>query len=318
MGRIHRYIIWVLIFCAAAVKGQVQLTLTSDKVESAHVEPFTVKATLRMDTDVKLTSDLPDLLLPPTFDVDIESDTKWQEQPHDVLKVLERSWVIMPFDTGLLVINALSIPYEYFEQADTAYSDELAILVYAEPSETADLYPIKDIERVNPSEYGWLWILIFILLILIVGWLLYKFLRKQKTKPVQSAPIPQAPEINPLKEAITALEEMMAIDYSDENGPDRFFVAFTFILKTYFQHKTAGLAHGWTSEETIRKLAGVLDVDGRYILEQLLQQSDLTKFAGQNHLDAKSVIIATATKWLRRYDNQIGKLDLSKEANSKI
>jgi len=303
--------IMILLFTGGSLYGQVQVTIKSDKEAFMHAETFSIQAVIRMDHDVIPDIQLPDLQLSYEFDMEVIEVSDWEEKPHDALKVFERSWKIMPFDTGRVDIGPLVLPYQYFGQQDTAYSEVITVYIEAAIADHPDdFYPIKDIERVKIPSYQWIWMLFGLLLGMLIVWISWKWLKRKQSKPVIPN-TPAVPEIHPLRKALASLEALTIQDHSGATGPEVFFTELTYILKEYIQGKTAAPAHRWTSEETLHYLQKALDRDGKLVLQQILQQSDLAKFALQiDYIAEKQRIILSTSRWMKRYDSALGKLDI--------
>ncbi len=191
--------------------------------------------------------------------------------------LLEQRFLITSFDTGYVTIPALPI---YFEDAfglrDTAYTNELLLTVKgAVVSAEDDILPIKPImeEPRNLSDYWWVFLFLLVVA-LVLGYREYR--RRQNAVAPPPPPPPPAHE-----RALAQLDALEAQALWQNGRTEAYYVELTRVLRRYLEDRFRIPALEQTTRQItgeLRERAG-LDQDQREELSELLQLSDLVKFA---------------------------------------
>ena len=192
-------------------------------------------------------------------------------------RLLEQRLLITSFDTGYVSIPPLPITFtDAMGLADTVYTDDLLLTVNgAVVSAEEDILPIKPIleEPRNLLDYWW------VVALLGVGVLVFgvREYRRRQTKLPPAAPPPPPAHVR----ALTELDELEQRNLWQNGQTDTYYVVLTRILRTYLEARFAIPALEMTTRQITRELkerAG-LDAEERKELGELLQLSDLVKFA---------------------------------------
>ena len=192
-------------------------------------------------------------------------------------RLLEQRLLITSFDTGYVSIPPLPITFtDAMGLADTVYTDDLLLTVNgAVVSAEEDILPIKPIleEPRNLLDYWW------VVALLGVGVLIFgvREYRRRQTKLPPAAPPPPPAHVR----ALTELDELEQRNLWQNGQTDTYYVVLTRILRTYLEARFAIPALEMTTRQITRELkerAG-LDAEERKELGELLQLSDLVKFA---------------------------------------
>ncbi len=194
---------------------------------------------------------------------------------------LTKKYGLTQFDSGTYTIPRQKILIGDFE----AFTDSLKVEVKSIEVDTTKqpLYSIKPIIEVDksPSKW-WLYFLIIILSIAIIGFLLYWFIWREKplTEDEKVALLP------PYERAKLALVELDKSGYLQNEEIKEYYSELTGIIRKYLDEKVYDHALESTTDELINRLH--LLKDGNQIdlskediknIDTILRRADLVKFA---------------------------------------
>ena len=194
---------------------------------------------------------------------------------------LTKKYGLTQFDSGTYTIPRQKILIGDFE----AFTDSLKVEVKSIEVDTTKqpLYSIKPIIEVDksPSKW-WLYFLIIVLSIAIIGFLLYWFIWREKplTEDEKVALLP------PYERAKLALVELDKSGYLQNEEIKEYYSELTGIIRKYLDEKVYDHALESTTDELINRLH--LLKDGNQIdlskediknIDTILRRADLVKFA---------------------------------------
>ena len=196
-------------------------------------------------------------------------------------KILEQKIIITSFDTGFHVIP----PFQFQRNSDTSKFVETQPILFqvkeVEISENEE--DIADIKGPLDQAITLMEILTYVgiaLIILVLAFLVYKYLKNRKPteKPVPAAPfIPERPyhEI-----ALERLEKLQNSDYLSKGDWKSFHAELSLILRFYLGRRYDILAVEQTTDEILKSLKSrPLSAKQKEELQFILELSDLVKFA---------------------------------------
>lgn len=195
---------------------------------------------------------------------------------------LVKEYYLTQFDEGKYTIPSQKIRInnkDYFTDSLLVEVHTVAIDTLKQP-----LYDIKPIQEVKKpfTSYGWiLTIIAAVLLLLIVAFIYFVFIRKKKFPFLQTQK-----KLPPFDRAIQDLKELQNSKYLIQSQHKEYYTRLTDIVKAYLEEEVHILAKESTTDELLTKInllqeKGKLNLNQETItnLKRVLQTADLVKFA---------------------------------------
>ena len=195
---------------------------------------------------------------------------------------LVKEYYLTQFDEGKYTIPSQKIRInnkDYFTDSLLVEVHTVAIDTLKQP-----LYDIKPIQEVKKpfTSYGWiLTIIAAVLLLLIVAFVYFVFIRKKKFPFLQTQK-----KLLPFDRAIQDLKELQNSKYLIQSQHKEYYTRLTDIVKAYLEEEIHILAKESTTDELLTKInllqeKGKLNLNQETItnLKRVLQTADLVKFA---------------------------------------
>lgn len=196
--------------------------------------------------------------------------------------LITEEYVVTSFDSALYVIP----PFEVLVDGIPYYSEELALAVYMMPVDTTNLemfFPPKDVWAIEltwndyKSAVGYFFL--FILLAALLAWIIVRY--------ISNKPIIRIVKVKPkLPAHVVALGEMERIkgdnSWRTSGNSKEYYTAITDALRVYMNERFGFNATEMTTEEIVTHLLQVKDKDSIREVRELLETSDLVKFAKFN------------------------------------
>ena len=195
---------------------------------------------------------------------------------------LVKEYYLTQFDEGKYTIPSQKIRInnkDYFTDSLLVEVHTVAIDTLKQP-----LYNIKPIQEVKKpfTSYGWiLTIIAAVLLLLIVAFVYFVFIRKKKFPFLQTQK-----KLPPFDRAIQDLKELQNSKYLIQSQHKEYYTRLTDIVKAYLEEEVHILAKESTTDELLTKInllqeKGKLNLNQETItnLKRVLQTADLVKFA---------------------------------------
>lgn len=196
------------------------------------------------------------------------------------LIIEKQQWVITAFDSGYFPIP----PLRFVLNNDTNKITETEALLLSVAAPKVDTtQAIKEIKKPMEAPFSWKdflpWIIsVWLVIGLILG--IYFYLKNRK-KPVevQEELIPSRPAHEIALEELKKLEEEK-LWQTRENGVKIYYIRLSDIVRTYIEQRFGIPAMELTTDEIIESFNRIpVKEELKYKLKQLLQLSDLVKFA---------------------------------------
>ena len=195
---------------------------------------------------------------------------------------LVKEYYLTQFDEGKYTIPSQKIRINNKDY----FTDSLLVEVHTVAIDTLKqhLYDIKPIQEVKKpfTSYGWiLTIIAAVLLLLIVAFVYFVFIRKKKFPFLQTQK-----KLPPFDRAIQDLKELQNSKYLIQSQHKEYYTRLTDIVKAYLEEEVHILAKESTTDELLTKInllqeKGKLNLNQETItnLKRVLQTADLVKFA---------------------------------------
>ena len=195
---------------------------------------------------------------------------------------LVKEYYLTQFDEGKYTIPSQKIRInnkDYFTDSLLVEVHTVAIDTLKQP--LYDIKPIQDVKKPFTS-YGWiLTIIAAVLLLLIVAFVYFVFIRKKKFPFLQTQK-----KLPPFDRAIQDLKELQNSKYLIQSQHKEYYTRLTDIVKAYLEEEVHILAKESTTDELLAKInllqeKGKLNLNQETItnLKRVLQTADLVKFA---------------------------------------
>ena len=195
---------------------------------------------------------------------------------------LVKEYYLTQFDEGKYTIPSQKIRInnkDYFTDSLLVEVHTVAIDTLKQP--LYDIKPIQDVKKPFTS-YGWiLTIIAAVLLLLIVAFVYFVFIRKKKLPFLQTQK-----KLPPFDRAIQDLKELQNSKYLIQSQHKEYYTRLTDIVKAYLEEEVHILAKESTTDELLTKInllqeKGKLNLNQETItnLKRVLQTADLVKFA---------------------------------------
>lgn len=210
-----------------------------------------------------------------------------ESYPVDSIKG-EKNWELIKkygltqFDSGKYVIPPLKV----LINDKTLRTDSFPVQVNDVVVDTIkqQMYDIKKIVAVEkPTDYFWIYVLLGVVLILLLGYLVYYFMKKNQTKKNEKEAILYA---SPIEKALTKLQYLEEKELWQKGETKGYYSELTDIARNYLEEAVEIPAMESTSGElyeslrhTVKKKKIKLGQDVLDSFKRVMSNADLVKFA---------------------------------------
>ena len=197
----------------------------------------------------------------------------------DNSKAVEQTIIFTSFDSGKWVIPSFPINFDPLVDDTTLnlLTDPIPVTVmYSRPDSTNQLRDIKPIMEVTIIDYIWYYIAGGILLLCIIAYFIWKYLKNKQQQP-QSV---FASKLSPYDEAMEELKKLDQYNLQEAVEIKAYHVRLSEIFKRYLGRKeNKNLDNRTTSELLIKLKENNLSIENISALATALRTSDAVKFA---------------------------------------
>ena len=197
----------------------------------------------------------------------------------DDAKAIEQTIIVTSFDSGSWVFPSLNINFKQADQQQVSklQTDSFAIAVaYATADSTNQLRDIKPILDVTETNYTWLYITGGILILLLIIYLVWRYLKKRKRDPVTS----EGSKLSPYDEAMHDLEKLSRNNLEDAAAIKLYHSSLSDIVKKYYGRKqNKNLMNKTTGDILIEITKLNLPRENISAMATVLRCNDAVKFA---------------------------------------
>jgi hypothetical protein len=212
---------------------------------------------------------------------------------------LHQSLLVTSFDSGFHQILPLAFPFEMEMIKDTIRSTVLSLNVLTVSTEKAS--DIKDIKPPYQAPFTlaeiWLFILLGVLIV-ILGFVIWFLIRKNRKEPVFSKKKPAEP---PHVIALRELDILRAEKLWQQNKIKQYYTRLTETIRIYIEQRFGISAMEQTSDEILQSFKGVYleDITTLDLLKKIFTTADLVKFAKSHPLpDENEISILNAYQFV--------------------
>jgi hypothetical protein len=201
------------------------------------------------------------------------------------INILRQTLNITSFDSGNLVIPPFQFVLKKDNVFDTIYSEKALLRV--DLVEVDTLKDIKDIKDPLDTPFqknelwGYLNYLLYLVIFIVAGLIVWQYLRLNKTKPKLAPPPPPIIEEPAHSIALKALETLdRKKDWSNPDAVKDYHEEVSVIIRKYIENRFRTAALEQTSAEVLSEMRNLqLDKEVYKELNQILVLSDYVKFA---------------------------------------
>lgn len=282
MKRLLFAILFILSVTGVATAQNVSVNAEMDSCQRLIGEQARIKLKIGVDAGKRA--------LLPQFDKEIVEGVEIVEKAPTDTQLLNdgkrllitEEYVVTSFDSALYVIP----PFEVLVDGIPYYSEELALAVYMMPVDTTNLemfFPPKDVWAIeltwNDYKSAVGYFLLFILLAALLAWIIVRY--------ISNKPIIRIVKVKPKQPAhVVALGEMERIksdnSWRASGNSKEYYTAITDALRVYMNERFGFNATEMTTDEIVTHLLQVKDKESIREVRELLETSDLVKFAKFN------------------------------------
>lgn len=279
------------LFSLSAFLGTAQVTSSVDSTSIKIGEEIKYSIQVEADSTDVVTFPEGQTFLPLEVIESYKIDTTYEQATYRLIK----KYGLTQFDSG-----TYTIPQQKVIIGNKTFgTDSVIVEVRDVPVDTTKqkMFDIKPAIEVDKPPFNFkkllFWLIPIVLVLLIVGYVLF---RRKKLKDAKEEQLP------PYEEAITALHTLDNSTYLKENKPKEYYSQLTEIVKRYLDREVDDTALESTSDELIARLqlhkdSGNFEFSSETIrrLDAILKRADLVKFAkmyqaeGQASSDRKTI-----------------------------
>jgi hypothetical protein len=220
-------------------------------------------------------------------------------------------YLITSFDTGMYYLPPLPFISHHHGITDTLYSKSTYLEVIGVAIDTTGT--IRDIKANAKAPVTFLEVLPYIILVILlglVGWLLYRYIKKKKSEAGEIIPekISEPAYITALRE----LDKIKAQKLWQQKQVKEYYVRITHTIRWYISKHFNIHALEETSDEILDQLGFLnLNRENYEILSGLLNLADLVKFAkGEPNPDENIVHLDNAYDFIKKTKEPLENVDL--------
>ncbi len=190
---------------------------------------------------------------------------------------LEQVITFTSFDSGDWYFPSIPVLITDGARKATLYSDSVLIKVgYAPADSSGQLRDIKQVMDVHIPDYTIYYIIGAIVLLIIIGYLLYRYFKNRKKRPV---PLFKS-SLSSFEEAMTALNELEKGNFLDKHREKEYHTQLADIFKRYYSRNTQkNLLNKTTGDILIELKENHIEIEQIAGIAEGLRYTDAVKFA---------------------------------------
>jgi hypothetical protein len=265
----------MLLFPCALIAQQPTAKASVDRASILIGEQFTYTITATYPVD-QYSLTLPDIDTIEQFEIVRRLDNDTTEA--NGIITCTKSVVFTSFDSGIHVIPSMMVKFDPFVDDTTINigTDSIRINVAFSPADTVQTFhDIKPIIVVKDEIEWWLWIG-GALLLLLLGFIIWKVLKNRSKRPKKVV----APALSPYDEAMNALADLSKFNLHDYKEAKQYHILLASVFKTYLRRKLGqNFSTNTTSELLLRLQSANLEQSRVGLVANALRMGDAVKFA---------------------------------------
>lgn len=285
----------LLLVLQAVTSAQITAEVALDSTNLTIGDQVQLHITVKHADDIQINDiDVPTLEAAENFEI-------LNVSPWDTLSrgLIQKHVTIQVWDSGYYFIPSVPISYNRSGETRSVTTRDLAFSVSTIPQNEAELAPIKPIIEEPRGIEDYMWFILAILVLALVG-LAIRFFGRQKEPKVVAPPVVQLP---PHETALAALKALEAKQLWQKGDIKAYHSELSYILRNYLEGRYGVQALEMTTSEIHRQLQDLdFDTSWKDQLTNMLQAVDMVKFAKaepsvqfhtQSMESVKSFVLAT-------------------------
>jgi len=277
---IRRYCLLLIAYCLFPIASfsqspSVQTIADKNNILIGEQVKVTVKASFRPGVFTVHWLTLPDSI--PHFEV-VDPGKADTTTYKDDSKAIEQTITFTSFDSGKWTIPAFQINFDPLVDDTTLNltTDPVPVnVMYSPPDSTNELRDIKPVMDVTIPDYTWYYVAGGILLLCIIGYFTWRYLKNKKQKPAAVF----ASKLSPYDEAMQELKKLDQYNLQDAAEIKAYHSRLSEIFKRYISRKENKDLDGRTTSELLIQMKDDLSKENISALATALRCSDAVKFA---------------------------------------
>jgi hypothetical protein len=193
---------------------------------------------------------------------------------------IQQEIILTSFDSGFYQLPAIPLTFTSSNGDQTISTNPLQLLVKPFPvqlTDSTDIQPIKDILKESVSMEDFFPYLLAVLLLLLIGFAIWWFFKRRNRSKLDVTPA--APALKAHELALQKLAVLQNKDWLSQGSFKEYQSELSYILREYFENRYGINALEATTFDLLKRLQ-TIDIENWYTqLKDILQQSDLVKFA---------------------------------------
>jgi len=273
IGIVSRGVMWLILLCSFVSNAQISSGVDTTQIRIGEE----IKYTVSVQTDSTDLVVFPEgqTFLPLEVIESYKVDTTYEQTKMRLIK----KYGLTQFDSGAYTIPPQKIAInERMFMTDSVAIDVRDVAVDTTKQKMFEIKPAIEVDRPPFDFWKWVpWIVGFLILAGIIGYILF---RRKKIKEAKEQQLP------PYEEALVALKTLDDSTLLKENKSKEYYSLLTEIVKRYLDREVDETALESTSDELIARMqllkdGGNFDFEKEDIkrLDAILKRADLVKFA---------------------------------------
>jgi hypothetical protein len=221
--------------------------------------------------------------------------------------------IVSGYDSGRLIFPPLPYTFSNGRVNKVILSDTFSLYVSTIPVDTSK--PIKVIKPPFEIPYqfdDFLPHLMWLIVILAVLYSLWRYYQYYKKKKLKDAP-PPIILVSPIEEALSKFTTIKQGNYIADGKTKEYYSDISDVLRGYISRVYAIDALEFTTNQTLRALDRKLTVEEKNALKDILELSDLVKFAKYSTLQSEDEqILTNGIDWVKKVHSRLSTNEIKK------
>jgi hypothetical protein len=197
----------------------------------------------------------------------------------DNSKAIQQTITLTSFDSGSWVIPAMLLNFDPIidDTTYTVFTDSIPVKVSFAPADSSNqLRDIKPIMDVSITDYTWYYVGTAILLLLIIVFFIWRYLKNRAQQPITE----KGKRVNPYEQAMQELKKLESAILTDAVSIKRYHIKLSEIIKQYLSERHHKNRNNQTTGDLLIVLKETgLSTDDLSSLATVLRCGDAVKFA---------------------------------------
>lgn len=188
-------------------------------------------------------------------------------------------FILSTYKTGKVELLSVEIPYNYNDQNKFVKTNAVPVEIKSVLNPQQPPSDIQDIKGIIKFNHGFLWYIPFILALIVItliSYLIYKYIKKKNRKPTQEEIIQSIP---PKEYAMKQLDELVALNLIEKGHIKEYYDKLSDIIRFYVSRTYSVDGMEKTTTELYSMLKNKITPEQNRELKNYLINCDFVKFA---------------------------------------